>query len=110
MVTVLDGCLAEPGRDELVRQVRDKIDELNIDYIYYQYVSITGRIMGKAVPSRHWEEFAVKGVQTWLGGVANVFADRDGNLIGFAPNASELIALPDPDTLNRSGFAGGSNS
>ncbi len=95
----LDNCLAELGRDDLVRQVREKIDELGVVYIYYQYISITGRIMGKAVPSRHWEEVAAKGVQTWLGGVTNVFADRDGNLIGFPPNASELLSLPDPDTF-----------
>ena len=97
--TDLDSCLAEPGRDDLVRQVRDKIDELGVVYIYVEYISITGRIMGKAVPSRHWEEVAAKGVQTWLGGVTNVFADRDGNLIGFPPNASELLALPDPETF-----------
>ena len=95
----LDRCLAEPGRAELVSQVRDHIEELGINYIYYQYISITGRIMGKAVPARHWEEVAEKGVQTWIGGVTNVFADRQGDLIGFAPNASELLALPDPDTF-----------
>ncbi len=55
--------------------------------------------MGKAIPARHWEAVAGEGVQTWLGGVANVFADRQGNLIGFPPNASELIALPDPESF-----------
>ena len=98
-MTDLDRCLSEPDRPALVRDVRKKIDELGVDYIYYQYVSITGRIMGKAVPSLHWEAFAEKGVQTWLGGVANVLPDRHGNLIGFAPNASELIALPEPETF-----------
>ena len=87
------------GRDEKIKQVRKKIDELGIDYIYYQYVSITGRIMGKAVPAFHWEHVAMDGVQTWIGGLTNVFADRDGNLIGFPPNASELLALPDPETF-----------
>ena len=64
--TDLDNCLAEPGRDDLVRQVRDKIDELGVVYIYFEYISITGRIMGKAVPSRHWEEVAAKGVSERL--------------------------------------------
>ncbi len=95
----LEQYMATPGRDELVRAVRAKIDELGVDYIYYQYISITGRIMGKAVPARHWEAMASDGLQTWLGGVANVFADRHGNLIGFPPNASELLALPDPETF-----------
>ncbi len=86
-------------REEFIPQVRAKIGELGIDYIYYQYISITGRIMGKAIPARHWERVAQEGMQTWLGGVTNVFADRDGKLIGFAPNASELLALPDPETF-----------
>ncbi|MEQ8654519.1 MAG: glutamine synthetase family protein [Kiloniellales bacterium] len=95
----LEKTLAAAGRSEAVAEVRRLIDALKIDYIYYQYISITGRIMGKAVPARHWESVAEDGVQTWLGGVANVFADRHGDLIGFPPNASELIALPDPETF-----------
>ena len=98
-MTDLDTYCANPTRAELVREVRAKIDAFGIDYIYYQYISVTGRIMGKAVPTRHWESVAAKGIQTWYGGVANVFADRGGNLIGFAPNSSELLALPDPETF-----------
>ena len=33
------------GRDALVRDVRRKIDELGINYIYYQFISVTGRIV-----------------------------------------------------------------
>lgn len=95
----LEKYLADEERQALITQVRAKIDQLGVDYIYYQYISITGRIMGKAVPAAHWESIAASGVQTWLGGVANVFADKEGNLIGFPPNASELLAMPDPDTF-----------
>jgi hypothetical protein len=51
----LQDYLNDPARDALVAQVRKKIDELGVDAIYYQYVSITGRIMGKTIPSKHWE-------------------------------------------------------
>lgn len=95
----LQDYLNTTGRDELIKAVSKKIDELNIDCIYYQYVSITGRIMGKTIPAKHWGRMAHQGMQTWLGGVTNVFADRDGKLIGFPPNASELLALPDPETF-----------
>ena len=98
-MTDLADYLSESGREERIRQVRKKINELSIDYIYCQYISITGRIMGKAIPSTHWERLAAEGMQTWLGGVTNVFPDRRGNLIGFPPNASELLALPDPETF-----------
>ncbi|MEM7172879.1 MAG: glutamine synthetase family protein [Pseudomonadota bacterium] len=95
----LQDYLNDPAREALIPEVRAKIDSLQIDAVYYQYISITGRIMGKVVPAKHWERMAHEGMQTWLGGVTNVFADRDGQLIGFPPNASELLALPDPDTF-----------
>ena len=98
-MTDLADYLSESVREEHIRQVRKKINELSIDYIYSQYISITGRIMGKAIPATHWERLAAEGMQTWLGGVTNVFPDRRGNLIGFPPNASELLALPDPETF-----------
>ena len=90
-----------PGRGEEIERVRAKIDELGIDFIYYQYISITGRVMGKAAPSPHWETMAARGVQTWYGGLTNVLPDRAGNLLGFPPNAHELVAIPDPDTFCR---------
>ena len=91
--------VADAQRDELVKRVRKKIDDLGVDYIYYQYISITGRVMGKAAPARHWETQARKGVQTWMGGVADVTPNFKGDLIGFDANAMECIALPDPDTF-----------
>ena len=98
-MTDFERAVADKDRAERVGQVRAKIDELGVDYIYYQYVSITGRIMGKAVPAVHWEDVAENGMQTWIGGLTNVFADRNGDLIGFPPNASELLGLPDPETF-----------
>jgi hypothetical protein len=43
------------GRAKLVKQVRKKIDELGIEYLYLQFISVTGRIMGKGIPADHWE-------------------------------------------------------
>ena len=42
------------GRAQLVKQVREKINELNIEYIYFQFISVTGRIVGKGIPADHW--------------------------------------------------------
>jgi glutamine synthetase len=91
--------LSDAKRTDYLSRVRKKIDELGVDYIYLQYVSLTGRVMGKAAPARHWESLAKKGVQTFMGGVTNVFPDRHGRLIGFPANAHEVIALPDPETF-----------
>ena len=38
-----------PGRDDKVKEVRKKIDELGITYLYLQFVSVTGKIMGKGI-------------------------------------------------------------
>ena len=54
-MTDLEAHVNKEGRDELVRQVRAKIDELGVTYIYYQFVSVTGRIVGKGIPADHWE-------------------------------------------------------
>jgi len=98
-VLPVDSYAAAPGRDDLIKEVRAKIDEIGIDFIYYQYISITGRIMGKAAPAPHWETMAMKGIQTWYGGITNVFPNRAGELLGFPSNAHELIAIPDPETF-----------
>ncbi len=98
-LTHLEAYVAQPGRAELVKQVRAKIDELGIQYIYYQFVSVTGRITGKGVPAAHWESVADRGIQLVYGAMANLFLDRYGNYIGYGPEASELVAIPDPDTF-----------
>lgn len=97
--TDIERTVADPARQDLVRRVRAKIDALGIRHVYFQFVSVTGRVMGKSVPSAHWEAIAAKGVQLWYGAVADVTADRRGNYIGYSSNAAELIALPDPETF-----------
>ncbi len=87
------------GRAEQVRQVREKINELNIDYIYYQFISVTGRVIGKGVPADHWETIAARGFQLVYGSVANLYVDRYGNYIGYGPESSELVGIPDPETF-----------
>ena len=62
-MTDLENFVNQSGRDKLVKDVRKKIDELGITYIYYQFVSVTGRIVGKGVPADHWESMAEKAYQ-----------------------------------------------
>ena len=62
-MTDLEQHVNAKGRKELVKQVREKIKELGIQYIYYQFVSVTGRIVGKGVPADHWESVAERGFQ-----------------------------------------------
>ncbi|MDP7341769.1 MAG: glutamine synthetase [Alphaproteobacteria bacterium] len=98
-MTDLEAHVAQDGRDEMVRQVRHMIDELGITYIYYQFVSVTGRIVGKGVPADHWEQIAARGFQLVYGSTANLYTDRNDEYIGYGPEASELVGMPDPETF-----------
>jgi glutamine synthetase len=92
--TDLEGFVEAEGRDEQVARVRDQIDREGISYVYYQFPSVTGRIMGKGVPAPHWETIARKGFQLVYGATANLFIDRHGNYIGYGPEAAELVGIP----------------
>jgi glutamine synthetase len=98
-MTDLDRHVNQDGRADLVKQVRSKIKELGITYIYFQFISVTGRIVGKGIPADHWERVANKGFQLVYGSTANLYVDRHGDYIGYGPEASELIGIPDPETF-----------
>jgi glutamine synthetase len=100
VTTDLEAFLATPGRDEAVAEVTAKIAASGVTYVYYQFVSVTGRIMGKGVPAAHWERTAAKGFQLVYGATANLFIDRNGEYIGYGPEARELVGLPEPETFN----------
>ena len=86
-MTDLERFVAQEGREDLIADVRRRIDAEGITYIYYQFVSVTGRIMGKGVPAPHWETIARKGFQLVYGSTANLFIDRHGDYIGYGPEA-----------------------
>ena len=98
-MTDLEAHVNAEGRADLVKQVREKINELGISYIYYQFISVTGRIVGKGIPADHWEQIAERGFQLVYGSTANLFTDRHGAYIGYGPEASELVGIPDPETF-----------
>jgi glutamine synthetase len=97
--TDLEAHVNQKGRADIVKQVRAKIKELDITYIYCQFVSVTGRIVGKGIPADHWETVAEKGFQLVYGSTANLYIDRHGDYIGYGPEASELVGIPDPETF-----------
>ena len=76
--TDIERFVEDPKRKKLVGEVRKKIDALGIDYLYLQFVSVTGRIMGKGIPADHWESVAQKGFQLVFGATINLFLNRSG--------------------------------
>ncbi len=99
MPTDLEAFVSAEERDAAVQKVRKQIDKAGITYIYYQFPSVTGRIMGKGVPASHWESIAEKGFQLVYGSTANLFVDRYGEYIGYGPESAELVGLPEPETF-----------
>jgi len=99
VATDLERFVDADGRDDKIAEVRRRIDAEGITYIYYQFISVTGRIMGKGIPAPHWENLARKGFQLVYGSTANLFTDRHGDYIGYGPEAWELVGLPEPDTF-----------
>ena len=50
-MTALETYVADKERNENVKKVRSKINELGIEYIYYQFISVTGSLFGLQSPS-----------------------------------------------------------
>ncbi len=88
-----------PGRTEKIAEIAKRIEREGIEYVFFQQVSITGRVMGKGVVASFFPQVAERGYQLVYGATANLFTDRLGNYIGFGPEESELAAIADLDTF-----------
>ena len=99
MATDYENFIKTSGRDDLIKQVRKRIDALGIEYLYLQFVSVTGRIMGKGIPVDHWENIANGGFQLVYGSTVNLFMNRRGEYMGYGPEAAELVGVPEPETF-----------
>ena len=99
MTMDIEGFVEAPGRADQVRQVREMIDRLGIEYLYLQFVSITGRICGKGIPADHWESIAERGFQLVYGATVNLFLNRHGEYLGYGPQDKELVGIPEPETF-----------
>lgn len=98
-MTDIEAFVDAPGRADKVAEVRKLIDELGIEYLYLQFVSVTGRICGKGIPADHWESVAQKGFQLVYGATVNLFLNRHGQYLGYGPEAAELVGIPEPETF-----------
>jgi glutamine synthetase len=79
--------------------VRAAIAQHGVKYVYFQAVTVTGRVVGKVVPTPQIDRLAVRGVQQHRTAVANLQATREGELLGGGVEAAEYTAVPDLDTF-----------
>ena len=97
--SALDQHRQENASGPLLGDVQELIRSSGVEYVYYQSVSITGRVVGKVMPARHLERGAVKGLQQHRTAAANLQTTREGVLLGGGVHAAEYTALPDLDTF-----------
>ena len=83
----------------VVARLRDQIAEAGVETIYYQFVSLNGRVLGKLAPAAQLERNLAKGVLFHGSAIADLTTSRHGVLFGAGPEGEELLALPDPETF-----------
>jgi glutamine synthetase len=98
-VTDLQGFIEADGREAQIVEVEKQIETLGIQYLYCQFVSVTGRIMGKGIPAKHFGVMARKGFQLVYGSTANLFVDRHGDYIGYGAESKELVGVAEIETF-----------
>jgi glutamine synthetase len=99
-VSMLHEALNDADRATALRDVEARIREHGVTHVYLQYTSIPGRVMGKAIPARHFARVAECGV-AWTYLSAGGFAsDIAGELIGpSGAAAAEGLLIPDLSTF-----------
>src|ERR1700744_250328 len=82
----LEEARAAPGRAEQMEKIVRRIEAEGIRYVFFQQVSVTGRVMGKGVVSSFFPQVAEKGYQLVYGATAHLFTDRLCYYIVFGPH------------------------
>jgi glutamine synthetase len=76
-----------------------RIEQAGVEFIYYQFVSINGRVLAKVVPAAHLRRSLDKGVQFHGSAIADVASNRHGDLFGGGIAAEEFAVMPDADSF-----------
>ena len=77
----------------------ERIRESGVELVYYQFVTLNGRVMAKVAPARHLARNLERGVQFHGSAVADLATSRHGTLIASGPEREEFLALPDASTF-----------
>ena len=80
-------------------ELADQVREAGVEFIYYQFVSLTGRVLAKLVPAEHLARNLERGVQFFGAAVTDMAVGRDGALIASGPEREEFLAIPDASTF-----------
>src|SRR4029453_11928794 len=85
----------QPGRREQIEAITKQIESQGIKYVFFQQVSVTGRVMGKGVVASFFPQVAQRGYHPVRGPPPHRVGGRAGDCIGFGPEEAELAAMAD---------------
>ena len=97
--TPLDEHREQNTSQEAVEELTREVESSGVEYIYYQGVTVTGRVIGKVVPAKHLSRNLQKGVNLHRTAISDLMGNRDGELFGGGVHAAEFTAMPDMDTF-----------
>jgi glutamine synthetase len=98
-MTVLDEHREINSQAQAVRDVVELMEASGVRYVYYQVVTLTGRVLAKVVPAAHVRRNLERGVQFHRTALSDLQSDRHGELLGGGAEAGEFTAMPDADTF-----------
>lgn len=98
--TALDEHKERNTDDGAARDLAARVEQSGVEFIYYQTVSLTGRVVGKVVPARHLRRNLENGVNLHRTAMSDLQVDRFGALLGGGTEAPEFTAMPDLDTFD----------
>ncbi len=98
-MTALDEHREFNSQAELAEKIEARIAAAGVRYIYYQVVTVTGRVLAKVVPAAHLRRNLVRGIQYHSTAMSDLQTDRRGVLLGGGAAAGEFTAVPDADTF-----------
>ncbi|KAF4558727.1 glutamine synthetase family protein [Pseudomonas sp. CES] len=82
------------------QELANKIKASGVEFLYYQVVTLSGRVIAKVVPAKHLLRNLEKGVQFHRTAISDLQTSRTGELLGGGANAAEFTAIPDIDSFN----------
>lgn len=98
-MTALNLHVEQNMNEAKIQEIRARIKEHGVKYVYYQVVTLGGKLLAKVVPADQLERNLVKGIQFHRTAISDMQCNRFGELLGGGTQAAEFTALPDLDTF-----------
>ena len=100
MTTALEATQSAPERDDQIQGIVAEIKRRGVRFVYYQYVTVQGRLLAKCMPAQHFERASNTGLPLLYVSAGGMVTSRTGELLGpGGTNSREGIYLPDLETF-----------